>query len=541
MQDRYAGDIGDFGKYGLLRALCGDDLRLGVLWYAFEGDDEESPGDGRHIDYLREQDADLRRCDPELFDLLRDIVVERRERSIGALETSGVLPQTAVFHGAKLMFDPDETPSDRRERRDQWLMDGLTAVEDADLVFVDPDNGLPIQTVQPTDDAGPKYAYYDDLLRCWERGQTLIIYQHTTRQGAIEQQIERRVVELRTHFGGAPGLMVLRWRRVSSRVYFIVPAREHADAVTSRVRTLIGSEWGQRQPRYGSPHFELLENPPEARQGPEPAGSPGSSTADLLAFALSLADAAEAITMRHYRTDHAIERKDDGTFVTPGDRETEVLLRRRIAEAYPDHAVLGEEQGGDAATGAEARWIIDPIDGTHNFMRGVPIWATLIAVERNGSMEVGVVSAPALGTRWWAGRGLGAYRGLTGGRAGAGERIHVSDTATLAEAQVMVGDVVSTLDLWPEASALFGDVWRVRAPGDFWGFCLVAEGAAEVMLEGAHLYPWDVAPLIPIVEEAGGRLTDAEGGPLAGAGPVVASNGRMHDEVMRRLAVAGRT
>ncbi|MDE2695743.1 MAG: histidinol phosphatase [Chloroflexota bacterium] len=265
------------------------------------------------------------------------------------------------------------------------------------------------------------------------------------------------------------------------------------------------------------------------------------STPDLLAFALSLADAADAISTRHYRTEHAVERKDDGTFVTPADREIEVLLRERIAEAYPDHAVLGEEQGGDAATDAEVCWIIDPIDGTHNFMRGVPIWATLIAVERGGSIEVGVVSAPALGTRWWAGRGLGAYRGATGGRAGAGERIHVSGTATLAEAQVMCGDIVSTLDRWPGAQALLWDAWRVRAPGDFWGFCLVAEGGAEVMLEGAHLYPWDLASLIPIVEEAGGRLTDAEGGPLEGAGPVVASNGRMHDEVVRRLAGSSAT
>ena len=267
----------------------------------------------------------------------------------------------------------------------------------------------------------------------------------------------------------------------------------------------------------------------------------GASTSDLLAFALTLADAADAIAMRHYRTEHAVERKDDGTFVTPADRETEVLLRERIAEAYPEHAVLGEEQGGDAATDAEARWIIDPVDGTHNFMRGVPIWATLIAVERDGSIEVGVVSAPALGTRWWAGRGLGAYRGATGGRAGAGERIGVSDVTTLGEAQVVVGDVVSTLDLWSGAQALFDDAWRVRAPGDFWGFCLVAEGAAEVMLEGAHLYPWDLAPLIPIVEEAGGRLTGPEGGPLAGAGPVVASNGRLHDEVVRRLAGSSAT
>ena len=264
-------------------------------------------------------------------------------------------------------------------------------------------------------------------------------------------------------------------------------------------------------------------------------------TADLLAFALSLADAADAIAMRDYRTEHAIERKDDGTFVTPADRETEALLRERIAEAYPDHAVLGEEEGDAGAADAEARWIVDPIDGTHNYMRGVPIWATLIACERDGAIEVGVVSAPALGTRWWAGRGLGAYRGSTGGRAGAGERIHVTDVATLAEAQVLCGELVSTLDRWPGARALLADAWRVRAPGDFWGFCLLAEGAAEVMLEGVDLHPWDLAALIPIVEEAGGRLTDAEGGPLQGAGPVVASNGRLHAEVMRRLAGTGAT
>ena len=265
-------------------------------------------------------------------------------------------------------------------------------------------------------------------------------------------------------------------------------------------------------------------------------------TAELLAFALSLADAADAIAMRDYRTDLAVERKDDGTFVTPADREIEALLRERIAEAYPGHAVLGEEQGADGAADAEARWIVDPIDGTHNFMRGVPIWATLIACERAGAIEVGVVSAPALGTRWWAGRGLGAYRGATDRRAGgAGERIRVSDVAALSEAQVLVGELVATLDRWPGARALLADAWRVRAPGDFWGFCLLAEGAAEVMLEGVDLHPWDLAALVPIVEEAGGRLMDAEGGALWGAGPVVATNGRLHDEVIRRLAGTGAT
>lgn len=262
------------------------------------------------------------------------------------------------------------------------------------------------------------------------------------------------------------------------------------------------------------------------------------TTADILAFALELADAADAIALRDYRGDHAVERKADGTFVTPADREIEALLRERIAERYPAHAVLGEEQGGDeGATDAEARWILDPIDGTHNYMRGIPVWGTLIACERGGTIEVGVVSAPALGTRWWAGRGLGAYRGATGGRvSGAGERISVSEAETLAEAQVVYGETVATLERWPGARALLGDAWRVRGLGDFWGFCLVAEGAADVMLDGVDLHPWDIAALVPIVEEAGGRLTDAAGRAGSAAGPRVATNGRLHGEVLRRLA-----
>lgn len=241
--------------------------------------------------------------------------------------------------------------------------------------------------------------------------------------------------------------------------------------------------------------------------------------------------------MRYYRTEHAVERKPDGTFVTPADREIEALLRARIAEGYPEDAILGEEGGGAADAPAEARWILDPIDGTHNFMRGIPVWATLIACERDGAVEVGVISAPALGTRWWAGRGLGAYRGQTGA-GGAGERIHVSEVASIAEAQVLCGELVRTLDYWPGAEALLRDAWRERALGDFWGFCLVAEGAADVMFDGVDLHPWDIAALIPVVEEAGGRFTDIEGATTAEAGPRVATNGQLHDEVLRRLTSA---
>ncbi len=266
-----------------------------------------------------------------------------------------------------------------------------------------------------------------------------------------------------------------------------------------------------------------------------------TSTAEILAFALELADAADAIAMGAYRSGQAVERKPDGSFVTPADVATETALRARIAERYPDHAVLGEEKGEDSGVrNASARWILDPIDGTHSYMRGVPVWATLIACERGGTIEVGVVSAPALGTRWWAGRGLGAFRGPTDRQDSDGnERIRVSSVDRLADAQVSCGDIVSTLDLWPGARGLLDAAWRVRAFGDFWGFCLVAEGSADVMIDGADLSVWDVSALIPIVEEAGGRFANADGIAGRAEGPQIATNGRLHEEVVRRLAGAG--
>jgi histidinol-phosphatase len=269
---------------------------------------------------------------------------------------------------------------------------------------------------------------------------------------------------------------------------------------------------------------------------------PDLPTADLLAFALELADAADAVTMRHYRGGGEVWRKSDGTLVTLADTETESLLRARILERFPEHAVLGEEEGlslppmpMDAETGSTPpRWTLDPIDGTHNFARGVPVWATLIACERDGRLEVGVASAPALGTRWWAARGLGAYRGeLRGG--GAGERIHVSTRASMDDAQMLYGSYRLTTEAWDgRADALLRGSWRQRGFGDFWGHCLVAEGAAEVMLEG-EIAPYDIAALMVIVEEAGGRMTDVDGIARIDAGHCITSNGALHDEVLRTL------
>lgn len=256
-------------------------------------------------------------------------------------------------------------------------------------------------------------------------------------------------------------------------------------------------------------------------------------TASLLRFALDLADEADAISKRYYRGELGTEAKADGSLVTKADREVEEHLRQRIAVEYPNHDILGEEQGF-TPSGGEARWILDPIDGTHGFARDLPVWATLIALERGGQVEVGVASAPALGTRWWAGRGLGAYRGDLSAKGRAGERIAVSTVANLEESQVLYGSYDLTVDTWPGADAVLRRGWRSRGLGDFWGHCLVAEGSAELMLE-AICSPWDMAALIVIVEEAGGRMTDIEGDAVFDAGHSLTSNGRMHDEVLGML------
>ena len=246
MQDRYAGDIGDFAKYGLLRALCGNDLRLGVLWYRVPN--EQGDGNGGVTDYLTRPDESLRRCDETLFDSLRGLV-EADRRSVAEVRREGVLPADTVFFEA-------ETPVELHERR-RWVHDGLRAVADADVVFADPDNGLRDPAARTGGAEQKKHAYYDEIEPCWWRGQSLVIYQHTARSGTFEQQVASRVRDLRIHFDGAPGLMVLRWRRVVSRAFLIIPTRAHADRLTTRVTALLDSPWGQQQD-YATPHFELV-------------------------------------------------------------------------------------------------------------------------------------------------------------------------------------------------------------------------------------------------------------------------------------------
>ncbi len=244
-----------------------------------------------------------------------------------------------------------------------------------------------------------------------------------------------------------------------------------------------------------------------------------------LAFALELADAADALSLPRFRArDLVVETKSDLTPVTEADHAVEAELRRLLAERRPADGVLGEEEGETAGAGDAARWILDPIDGTRNYSRGIPVWATLIALERDGRVEVGVVSAPALGRRWWAARGEGAWRDD-------GERLRVSTIDRLEDATVLVA-----LDR-PAQSAAFG-AWHLRGFGDFWAHMLVAEGAAEVAVDAVGVSVWDLAAPLVIVEEAGGRFTDLGGDARADGRSAIATNGLLHELALRELAQA---
>lgn len=257
---------------------------------------------------------------------------------------------------------------------------------------------------------------------------------------------------------------------------------------------------------------------------------------DWLAFALACCDAADAEAMSHFRRDLVIETKPDRTFVTQADRAIERTIRSRITAAYPDHGLVGEEYGTDDDAG-RVRWYIDPIDGTHNFMRGIPLFGTLLGVERDGELGVGVMSAPALGSRWYARRGGGAWAvDALGPSAGVPRRIGVSAVAGLPDAQILhaSGAEIDASGLAPGFPGLIHETWRDRGFGDFWGYALVAEGAAEAMIEvGPH--SWDLAAPSVIVEEAGGRFTDLRGKRSIHSGHALATNGLVHDVIEGRL------
>ena len=254
---------------------------------------------------------------------------------------------------------------------------------------------------------------------------------------------------------------------------------------------------------------------------------------DDLTLALTLADRADALTRTRFGAlDLRIDTKPDLTPVTDADRAVEADARQVLGRERPDDSILGEEFGGTTIFSGR-QWIIDPIDGTKNFVRGVPVWASLIALLEDGVPTVGVVSAPALQRRWWAARGQGAFAAVDGGQ---GRRLSVSAVAELGSASLSF----SSLSGWAQRGArerfiaLTDAVWRVRAYGDFLSYCLVAEGAVDIAAE-PEVSVWDLAALDVLVREAGGRFTSLHGAPGPHGGSAVATNGLLHQDVLSTL------
>jgi histidinol-phosphatase len=286
------------------------------------------------------------------------------------------------------------------------------------------------------------------------------------------------------------------------------------------------------------------------RSGEAPYGADWSaslrrgSEAELdewLEEALRWCDEADAVSLRHFGAELEVAEKADRSLVTQADTSIEELLRARIGERYPSHGVLGEEFA-ELGAGRSVRWIVDPIDGTHNFVRGIPVYATLVAVEREGELQVGVVSAPALGSRWFARRGGSAWAAhrRAGRDGGVPRRIRVSGVRELAEAQILYSSPRSLRRSGsaPGFGALVDASWRERGLGDFWGYVLVAQGSAEVHVEHG-LSPYDLAAPAIVVEEAGGRVTDLDGTRRIDGRSAVATNGRLHDAVLAMLRTVG--
>jgi histidinol-phosphatase len=259
------------------------------------------------------------------------------------------------------------------------------------------------------------------------------------------------------------------------------------------------------------------------------------SLTDDLSLALALAGDADLISLDRFTSlDLVVTTKPDRTPVTDADQAVERSIRAGIAAARPTDAILGEEYGteGDSAR----QWIIDPIDGTANFLRGVPIWGTLISLAIDGVPVVGVVSSPALGKRWWAARGHGAWTGVHGEEPRA---LAVSGVASITDASISYNNIQG----WDQFGhldalvALTRDVWRARSIGDMWSYMLLAEGALDVVGE-FDLKPYDMAALVPIIEEAGGKFSSLDGeiGPWHGS--ALATNGHLHAAVLEHLRSA---
>ncbi|MEO6044282.1 MAG: hypothetical protein ABIQ47_10225 [Tepidiformaceae bacterium] len=247
MQDRYFGDVGDFGKYGLLRALCGVQpqdlaLRLGIVWYLVG--DETHNSDGKHVGYLDKADK-YRICDPKLFDALKGAV--SRRRSVTLLPDMGVLPPGTVYFDDRLELSGLQHGK-RETSRALWWGAALRATEESQLVFCDPDNGIAIDPVKLLSKFGEKFAGLAELTALRERGQSVIVYHHADRSANVSTQAQRWANQLRGSV--TEPVLCLRYRRGTTRLFFVLPSTEHAEALRGRVQRFVGSPWAK--------HFDLV-------------------------------------------------------------------------------------------------------------------------------------------------------------------------------------------------------------------------------------------------------------------------------------------
>lgn len=300
------------------------------------------------------------------------------------------------------------------------------------------------------------------------------------------------------------------------------------------MRTVRGERRTYPQPR---PVFPAASHINEHRLELTMSSLANDSRGDLrddLQLALEIADRVDELTMARFGAgDLVVEQKPDLTPVSDADKAAEQLIRDLLGQARPSDTVYGEEQGGTLEhTGR--RWILDPIDGTKNFVRAVPVWATLIALEVDGELVLGVVTAPALARRWWAASGLGAFTAFAGGEARA---IRVSGVREIADASISSSELTE----WRDAGRLDSYVdlatscWRTRDYGDFWSYMMVAEGSVDIAAE-PDLELYDMAALVPIVREAGGTFTSLEGAEGASGTSAIATNGLLHEAARAGLA-----
>lgn len=252
-----------------------------------------------------------------------------------------------------------------------------------------------------------------------------------------------------------------------------------------------------------------------------------------LDLAIELANAADEISLARFRAlDLHVESKPDRSPVTDADKSVEQAIKKILAEKAPNDALIGEEYG---TTGTASRtWIIDPIDGTANYLRGVPVWATLIALAIDGKPTVSVVSAPAFGRRWWAAPGIGAFTSEIDGTV---RPLKVSAISDLEHASLSYNN----LQLWDQSGKLneltqfSRKIWRTRAYGDFWSYMLLAEGSVDIVAEH-DLKIYDIAALVPIVEMSGGEFSALDGPLTAETSSVLATNGKLHSAVAAAFA-----